>query len=604
MRMKHIGMILLATACLLSAAALAEGDALILPASTRIVCEEAFAGDSSLGRVVIPDGTVEIGERAFADSSVTEIVLPDSLEAIADNAFAGCSEALTAIVSEGGPAEAYCIENNIRCVYNANPASDFIVLDLEDGSCGLGAYIGTGTDVRVPATINGKNVSLITSTCFKGKDITSVYIPGTVKQIANSAFYQCSSLSRIELSEGLEIIEHGAFSDCSALEEIAFPSTVRSMGFHMMLNCTSLMRVTLPAGITEIPDYFLSGCTSITSFEIPESVTKVSLGAFRNCSSLKDVKLPMGLLELGEGVFSGCKALESMVIPEAITVLPKGTFSGCSSLTDVTLPEGMTAIGESAFSSTVSLTEIDLPSTVTTLGEYAFEFSGFRELVIPEGITSLGESCFQHNQNLEDIVFPGSLRTIGYGAFSYCNKLTLVVLTDGLTTIGAYAFSGCESLVGLYVPASVTFINGSAFEHCPNQITIITERDCEGLSFAKRNDLFFILEPNAESDFTVKNTGTSECTITGYKGTATDVYIPETIGGRTVTAIAAYAFRGKTAITSISSPNYVTTIGKSAFQNCTSLTHLQLNSIAADSMPESAISGCSKLRLILSVVIE
>ena len=75
----------------------AWAETLKLPASLKVIGEEAFAGDSSLDKVVIPEGVESIGPRAFADSSVKSVVLPASVTDIADDAFSGSSPAVTAI---------------------------------------------------------------------------------------------------------------------------------------------------------------------------------------------------------------------------------------------------------------------------------------------------------------------------------------------------------------------------------------------------------------------------------------------------------------------------------------------------------------------------
>lgn len=71
--------------------AIAESVAtLTLPSELQIIEEDAFYGDTSIDKVVVPDGTKEIRSRAFANSSLTEIELPDTLTFIADDAFSGC----------------------------------------------------------------------------------------------------------------------------------------------------------------------------------------------------------------------------------------------------------------------------------------------------------------------------------------------------------------------------------------------------------------------------------------------------------------------------------------------------------------------------------
>ena len=68
----------------------------------------------------------------------------------------------------------------------------------------------------------------------------------------------------------------------------------------------------------------------------------------------------------------------------------------------------------------------------------------------------------------------------------------------------------------------------------------------------------------SESDYTYTiNNG--EVTITGYKGSATDVRVPSRIEGKPVVAIGNCAFQSKTSLTSVTIPSSVTSIGNSAF---------------------------------------
>ena len=77
------------------------------------------------------------------------------------------------------------------------------------------------------------------------------------------------------------------------------------------------------------------------------------------------------------------------------------------------------------------------------------------------------------------------------------------------------------------------------------------------------------LKTNEASDFTYSSG--SEITITGYKGTAKDVVIPETIEGKKVTVLAENAFNGKS-IETVFIPKTVKTVKSKAFVNCSALT--------------------------------
>ena len=58
-----------------------------LPKGLKVIDDEAFSGTPSIKKVVVPDKTEEIREKAFANSSVSEINMPKSIKVIDDTAF-------------------------------------------------------------------------------------------------------------------------------------------------------------------------------------------------------------------------------------------------------------------------------------------------------------------------------------------------------------------------------------------------------------------------------------------------------------------------------------------------------------------------------------
>ena len=67
-----------------------------------------------------------------------------------------------------------------------------------------------------------------------------------------------------------------------------------------------------------------------------------------------------------------------------------------------------------------------------------------------------------------------------------------------------------------------------------------------------------------DGDYVYFDNGDSTCAITDYLGSATDIVIPGTLGGLTVTNIWSVAFYSN-ALTNVTIPDSVTTIGSSAF---------------------------------------
>ncbi len=81
-------------------------------------------------------------------------------------------------------------------------------------------------------------------------------------------------------------------------------------------------------------------------------------------------------------------------------------------------------------------------------------------------------------------------------------------------------------------------------------------------------------EENKPTDFTYS--GTDGISITKYSGTATEVHIPAYIGGIAVTSIGKSAFYNCTNLTHINIPNGVKSIGEYAFYYCQSLTNITI----------------------------
>ena len=123
-------------------------------------------------------------------------------------------------------------------------------------------YFGSNMTPVIPAEINGLPVTKIGYECFKGKSITSVYIPNTVHVIDISAFAECKKLQNVYFLGNDSSVEIGpaAFRNCKNLVKIGYraavtdknplPLATASIGENAFSGCTSLMKLTVPAEAT------------------------------------------------------------------------------------------------------------------------------------------------------------------------------------------------------------------------------------------------------------------------------------------------------------------------------------------------------------------
>lgn len=105
-----------------------------------------------------------------------------------------------------------------------------LTYETVDGCVTITGCDDTVESVEIPAEIEGMSVTKIGSTAFYGSTLTSVEIPEGVTEIGSGAFWHSKSLAEVTLPSTLMTIEGNAFNDCQALENIDFPESVTYIG--------------------------------------------------------------------------------------------------------------------------------------------------------------------------------------------------------------------------------------------------------------------------------------------------------------------------------------------------------------------------------------
>lgn len=96
-------------------------NALWLPSGLKTLEESSFEG-SAVRDVIVPEGTLSIGKRAFANCSRLDMItIPASVTEIAADAFAGTT-GLTVLCTEGSAAHSFAVKNSMpHCILRELP---------------------------------------------------------------------------------------------------------------------------------------------------------------------------------------------------------------------------------------------------------------------------------------------------------------------------------------------------------------------------------------------------------------------------------------------------------------------------------------------------
>ena len=107
---KHIIVILVSLFILTLAGGHSSAETLTIPEQTTEIQAYAFYEDVSVQEVVLPEGLLTIGEKAFARTKITQILLPKSIQYFAPDAFEGCPEEFRILVYPDSRAQQLCEE--------------------------------------------------------------------------------------------------------------------------------------------------------------------------------------------------------------------------------------------------------------------------------------------------------------------------------------------------------------------------------------------------------------------------------------------------------------------------------------------------------------
>lgn len=212
-----------------------EMNSLYVPESVKYVSPDSF-NNCKIGQITLPatlietfkdvkfdsitvTGEGEIPESAFAGrSSLTKVIISDGVTSIGDGAFRSCSSLTSVSIS----ASVTNIGNNV--FEDCHSLSDITV---EEGNS---TYKSAGNCL----------IDKSTKTLIKGFKTSIIPDDGSVTSIGAYAFAGLSTLESIAIPDGVTKIGEYAFYDCDALHDITIAGSVNYIGYYAFAGETVL----------------------------------------------------------------------------------------------------------------------------------------------------------------------------------------------------------------------------------------------------------------------------------------------------------------------------------------------------------------------------
>ncbi len=296
-----------------------------------------------------------------------------------------------------------------------------------------------------------------------------------VSGVNSYAFYNCTGIERLIISDSVTSIDYGAFYGCSAIDSILLGSGLTYIASYAFQNCSGLKYMYYNAanytaqlfGTNRISPFYNTNTPNFTTLVIGDSVRSIPQRAFYNRSSLKVLIISNSVTSIGNYASSNCLDIDTLSIPNSVTSLGNSVFYNCDNLLSVTT--NANTIGRYAFAKCDRLVSVTLGDSVQTLGNGAFSGCFRLQNVDLGGVTAIGDSAFTGCVRLEQPELPAGLQTIGLRAFDNCNVLAgKLTFPATVTSIGDYAYNGVGTITEIEMKGAIP---PTIYEHTFNSVS-------------------------------------------------------------------------------------------------------------------------------------
>ena len=537
----------------------------ILPDSVKLIGNEAFSCCEKLTKVIIPESVSEIGGRAFQFSDLRSIQIPKSVERLGPSIFLGCKYLREFDVDDANPV--YDSRENCNAIIETatgrllfgcrNTIIPSSVVEVYDDAFYGCEYLWK---IKIPAS-----VERIGNRAFSNcKGINGIKIPDSVKEIGGFAFNFCTSIERIRIPDSVKIIGKGAFYNCKKLKDIYISDP------SLLQDAVKDPGVCIISGFKHTPKTKTALITAIRE-EIKRQGSRADLNCI-DTSAIKNMRELFNKFKTFDGDISEWNVSN---VTDMAEMFNGSDFDGDISKWDVSHVTDMTDMFRSSkFRGDIRGWNVDKVDYFFPMFCYCrladnhkparFRRNRPADAPVLEGKLSYMDVSFSLSGDGVCVVSGNLSDNHSYSIWDGCDLAELpvkhLVIAEGVTEIGDYTFYEWSRIEELTLPSSLTRIGNDAFGRC---------RNIKRIHFSEG------LQEIGSSAF-------GSCPVDNLD-------LPKTL-----TKIGAYTFSGFDQLVELNLPDSLVSICACAFRNCSSLRYVKLPG-HLKVISESLFSQCKAL---------
>ena len=331
----------------------------------------AFCKTTNLSKIVLSENLKSIGKYSFFGAGIKEITIPENVKSIATRAFTVCEKLETVYYNAIDCQYAGYINNAIDPLFMIyNNGENDVLKTVKIGNRVKNIPDGIFSLCKALSILEiGENVEKIGNASFLGIGIENLTLPSKITTIGTKAFVVCSNLKNIYYNI-INCEYNGANIENSSvtpvfflynngkndkIESIKIGNNVKKIPNGFFWGCTSVTNLDLGNGVEEIGNLTF-GNLAIQELTLPESLKYIGAWAFTGCNNIGTLYYnsihcsTKNIYENNTPYYpfqstndkdvSKCYNIDNIIIGDKVEYLDSDIFRKCK-ITTITIPASM-----------------------------------------------------------------------------------------------------------------------------------------------------------------------------------------------------------------------------------------------------------------------